>query len=60
MNRLAITRVAIKEKSNKKHLAYIMLDEKRNFVDFQVFQEEDSLLNSIFVARVYNIVPNIF
>ncbi|MBQ6845167.1 MAG: ribonuclease E/G [Agathobacter sp.] len=59
MNRLAITRVAIKEKSNKKHLAYIMLDEKRNFVDFQVFQEEDSLLNSIFVARVDNIVPNI-
>jgi len=59
MNRLAITRVALKEKSNKKHLAYIMLDEKRDFVDFQVFQEEDSLLNSIFVARVDNIVPNI-
>ena len=34
MHRLAITRVALKEKSNKKHLAYIMLDEKRNFVDF--------------------------
>ena len=59
MNRLAITRVALKEKSNKKHLAYIMLDENRDFVDFQVFQEEDSLLNSIFVARVDNIVPNI-
>ena len=59
MNRLAITRVSMKEKSNKKHLAYIMLDEKRDFVDFQVFQEENSLLNSIFVARVDNIVPNI-
>lgn len=59
MNRLAITRVALNEKSNKKHLAYIMLDEKRDFVDFQVFQEEESLLNSIFVARVDNIVPNI-
>ena len=59
MHRLAITRVALKEKSNKKHLAYIMLDEKRDFVDFQVFQEEESLLNSIFVARVDNIVPNI-
>lgn len=59
MHRLAITRVALKEKLNKKHLAYIMLDEKRDFVDFQVFQEEDSLLNSIFVARVDNIVPNI-
>ena len=59
MHRLAITRVALKEKSNKKHLAYIMLDEKRDFVDFQVFQEEDSLLNNVFVARVDNIVPNI-
>ncbi|MBQ3559031.1 MAG: ribonuclease E/G [Agathobacter sp.] len=36
-----------------------MLDEKRDFVDFQVFQEEDSLLNNVFVARVDNIVPNI-
>lgn len=59
MNRLAITRVALKEKFNKKHLAYIMLDEKRDFVDFQVFQEENSLLNNIYVARVDNIVPNI-
>ena len=59
MHRLAITRVALKEKLNIKHLAYIMLDEKRDFVDFQVFQEEDSLLNSIFVARVDNIVQNI-
>lgn len=59
MHRLAITRVALKEKSNKKHLAYIMLDEKRDFVDFQVFNDEESLLNSIFVARVDNIVPNI-
>ena len=59
MNRLAITRVALNEKLNKKHLAYIMLDEKRDFVDFQVFQEDESLLNSIFVARVDNIVPNI-
>lgn len=59
MNRLAITRVSMNEKSNKKHLAYIMLDEKRDFVDFQVFNDEESLLNSIFVARVDNIVPNI-
>ena len=59
MNRLAITRVALNEKVNKKHLAYIMLDEKRDFVDFQVFNDEEPLLNSIFVARVDNIVPNI-
>lgn len=59
MNRLAITRVSMTEKSNKKHLAYIMLDEKRDFVDFQVFDDEESLLNQIVVARVDNIVPNI-
>ena len=59
MNRLAITHVELTEKSNKKHLAYIMLDEKREFVDFQVFDEEDSLLNHIYVGRVENIVSNI-
>lgn len=62
MNRLAITRVSLsreKEKSNKKHLAYICLDERRDFVDFQVFQEENSLLNGIFIGRVENIVPSI-
>ena len=59
MNRLAITRVTLKEKSNKKHLAYIMLDEKREFMDFQVFDEEETILNNIYVARVENIVTNI-
>lgn len=59
MNRLAITRVSIHEKLNKKHLAYIMLDEKRDFADFQVFEEEEALLNRIYVGRVENIVPNI-
>ena len=59
MNRLAITRVVLNEKLNKKLLAYIMLDEKREFVDFQVFDEEHSLLNNIYVGRVENIVPNI-
>ena len=59
MHRLAITRVTLKEQSNKKHLAYIMLDEKRDFADFQVFHDEETLLNSIVVARVDNIVPNI-
>lgn len=59
MNRLAITRVAMHEKSDKKHLAYILLDEKRDFADFQVFQNENSLLNGIYVGRVENIVPSI-
>ena len=43
MNRLAITHVDLTEKLNKKHLVYIMLDEKREFVDFQVFDEEESI-----------------
>lgn len=59
MNRLAITRVMLHEKLNRHHLAYIMLDEKRDFVDFQVFEEDESLLNRIYVGRVENIVPNI-
>ena len=59
MNRLAITHVDLTEKLNKKHLVYIMLDEKREFVDFQVFDEEESILNHIFVGRVENIVSNI-
>ena len=59
MNRLAITHVELTEKSNKKHLAYIMLDEKREFVDFQVLDEDESLLNHIYVGRVENIVSNI-
>ncbi len=59
MNCLAITRVALKEQLNKRHLAYIMLDEKRDFVDFQIFSEAESLLNRIYVARIDNIVPNI-
>ena len=59
MNRLAITRVALDEKLNKKHLACICLDEKREFVDFQVLDEDTSLLNGIYVGRVENIVSNI-
>lgn len=59
MNRLAITRVSLNEKLNKKHLAYIMMDENRNFIDFQIFDEEETLLNKIYVGRVENIVPNI-
>lgn len=59
MNRLAITRVARKENSDSKYLAYILLDEKRDFADFQLFQDENSLLNGIYVGRVENIVPSI-
>ena len=56
MNRLAITRVSIQKTS---YLAYIILDEKRNFVDFQLLEEEQSIINNIYIGRVENIVPNI-
>lgn len=58
MNRLAITRMSIDPKKDRKHLAYIMLSEKREFVDFQIFRE-DSLFNGIYIARVENILQNI-
>ena len=57
MNRLAITRIL---RNQIPYLAYIILDEKRNFVDFQLFPEEQqSLINNIYIGRVENIVPNI-
>ena len=59
MNRLAITRVNLKAKDPRSHLAYIMLDEKRDFVEFSVFEETDSILGNIYVGRVDNIVPGI-
>lgn len=58
MNRVAITHIVPDKKTKKSYLSYIMLDEKREFTDFQIFQEY-SMLNNIYVARVENIVPNI-
>lgn len=57
MNRLAITRIDL---GGKRHIAYILLDEKRDFVDFQLSEPENSaLLGNIYIARVEEIVPNI-
>ena len=57
MNRLAITNVTIQE---KKYTAYIALDEKREFVDFQLFElEEHSLMDRIYIGRVERVLPNI-
>ena len=39
MKRLAITRIALEKKD---HIAYIVLDENRNFIDFQLFEPENS------------------
>lgn len=57
MNRLAITNVTIQE---KEYTAYIALDEKREFVDFQLFElEEHSLMDRIYIGRVERVLPNI-
>ena len=59
MNRLALTKVTLSEKN---YIAYVLLDEKRKIVDFQLFSDcsqNEELLNTIFIARVEHIVSNI-
>lgn len=57
MNRLAITRVNI---HGKLYIVYILMDERREMVDFQLFDEsKESLLNLVVIGRVENIVTNI-
>ncbi len=57
MKRLAITNVTIKE---KKYLAYIALNERRDFVDFQLYPSDGaSLTGSIVIGRVDHVVANI-
>ena len=57
MNRLVLSRF---EKNNQSFISYILLDENRKFVDFQLFNETThSLINSIYVARVDKVVPGI-
>jgi ribonuclease G len=56
MNRLAITEII---RNAKKYLAYIALDENRDFVDFELYPQEDGLLNRIYIGRVESVVANI-
>ncbi len=57
MKRLAITNVTLKE---KKYLAYIALNEHRDFVDFQLYPSYgDFLTGSIVIGRVDHVVSNI-
>jgi ribonuclease G len=57
MNRLVITRI---EYNQNQFIAYILLDENRNFLDLQVFEpEEKTLLDNIYVGYVEKVVPNI-
>lgn len=57
MKRLAITRIALEKKD---HIAYIVLDENRNFIDFQLFEPENSsCLEQIYVGRVDRVMENI-
>lgn len=56
MNRLAITNISIK---NKNYISYIALDQNRNFIDFNLYPQEQTLLNNIYIARIDKILPNI-
>lgn len=56
MNRMAITRI---KRQGISFLACIVLNEKRQFVDFSLTKEEESLLNNIYIGRVEEIVPGI-
>lgn len=57
MKRLAITRITLEQ---QEHIAYIVLDENRNFIDFQLFEPENSsCLEQIYVGRVDRVMENI-
>lgn len=56
MHRIAITKVTLFE---HEYIAYIVLDENREFVDFQLYAPDSSQLNQIYIGRVENIVANI-
>jgi ribonuclease G len=57
MNRLAITEIT---RNTKKYIAYISLDENRDFVDFELYPTEGAyLLNHIYIGRVDSVVSNI-
>ncbi|MDD6505680.1 MAG: ribonuclease E/G [Lachnospiraceae bacterium] len=57
MNRLAITPIT---KHGKSYIAQIVLDENRDYLDFQIYEDEnDTLMNRIYIARVESIVKGI-
>lgn len=57
MNRIVITEIMHHEKG---HTAFILSDEKRRFLDLQLFEPpEKTLLNNIYTAYVEKIVPGI-
>lgn len=57
MNRIAITKFKIDQSY---HTAFIMLNENREWLDFQLFEDDSiSLINNIYIGRVEHIVENI-
>ena len=57
MNRLAITRV---ELNRKNFIAYISLDEKRDFIDFKLYPDDkEHLVGAVYIGRVEHVVSNI-
>lgn len=57
MNRIIITRIGY---NTNTYIVYILADEKRRFLDLQVFEpQENTLLNNIYTGYVEKIVPGI-
>lgn len=54
---VAITRLMYK---NQPHIVFIMLDDMRRIVDFQMFEVDDvALINKVYVAKVEKVLPGI-
>lgn len=57
MNRIILTRIG---HNTNTYIVYILADEKRRFLDLQVFEpQENTLLNNIYTGYVEKIVPGI-
>ena len=46
-------------KNNKTYTVYALMDENRNYKDFQLLPEKDTIINNIYAARVNKILPGI-
>lgn len=56
MNRIILTKIV---KNSTKYIVYAMMDEAGNYTDFQLFPENDTIVNDIYAARVNKILPGI-
>ena len=56
MNRIILTKTV---RNSNRYVVYAVMDEAGNFTDFQLFPEEDTIVNDIYAARVNKVLPGI-